>query len=245
MKTTIGGQMFISLWTEKLVKSIPRIKFIQQNTDGLSYLLPREDFSKAKAVAEEMTRITGLYIEDTIYSKMIIRDVNSYIAVYDDSTPENEHLKLKGCFEIDKEFHKDPSMKIVAIALKEYFVNGIPIRDTILNHTNIYDFCLRLKTNAKSIPIYTYVDPETKEICNKTLDRTTRYYISNKGGSLSKKFKENDNVVGVNIGYSATIFNKYIEKDNFKDYDINYQFYINEAMKIVNTIVKPLSLFDL
>lgn len=32
MKTTIGGQMFLSLWTEKLVKAIPEIKFIQHNT---------------------------------------------------------------------------------------------------------------------------------------------------------------------------------------------------------------------
>ena len=32
MKTTIGGQMFLSLWTEKLVEAIPEIKFIQHNT---------------------------------------------------------------------------------------------------------------------------------------------------------------------------------------------------------------------
>ena len=32
MKTTIGGQMFLSLWTEKLVKAIPEIRFIQHNT---------------------------------------------------------------------------------------------------------------------------------------------------------------------------------------------------------------------
>ena len=32
MRTTIGGQMFLSLWTEKLVKAIPEIKFIQHNT---------------------------------------------------------------------------------------------------------------------------------------------------------------------------------------------------------------------
>lgn len=32
MKTTIGGQMFLSLWTEKLVKACPEIKFIQHNT---------------------------------------------------------------------------------------------------------------------------------------------------------------------------------------------------------------------
>ena len=32
MKTTIGGQMFLSLWTEKLVEAVPEIKFIQHNT---------------------------------------------------------------------------------------------------------------------------------------------------------------------------------------------------------------------
>ena len=32
MRTTIGGQMFLSLWTEKLVEAIPEIKFIQHNT---------------------------------------------------------------------------------------------------------------------------------------------------------------------------------------------------------------------
>ena len=32
LKTTIGGQMFLSLWTEKLVKAIPEIRFISHNT---------------------------------------------------------------------------------------------------------------------------------------------------------------------------------------------------------------------
>lgn len=33
LKTTIGGQMFISMWTEKLTLAIPRIKFLQHNTE--------------------------------------------------------------------------------------------------------------------------------------------------------------------------------------------------------------------
>ena len=77
MQTTIGGQMFISLWTEKLVKAIPEIKFLQHNTDGITYLLPRKDLDKAKAVSKEMTELTGLYIEDNVYSKMVIRDVSN------------------------------------------------------------------------------------------------------------------------------------------------------------------------
>jgi hypothetical protein len=233
MKTTIGGQMFLSMWTEKLVKAIPEIKFLAHNTDGITYLLPRRDVIKAKQVGKEMSELTGLYIEDNMYSKVILRDVNNYIAVYDDSTKENEHVKLKGCFEIDKEYHKDPSMRIVPIALKEYFVNGVPIRDTILNHKDIFDFCLRLKVNSKSVAKYVYFDNGLKE---QILPRTTRYYISNNGGNLYKDLGEN-RITGVNVGYTATLFNNYEEKP-MEDYNINYSFYINEAMKIVNVITE-------
>lgn len=238
MRTTIGGQMFLSLWTEKLVKAIPEIKFIQHNTDGISYLLPRKDLHKAKAVSEEMTKLTGLYIEDNIYTKMVIRDVNNYTAVYEDGS-----VKSKGCFEIDKEFHKDPSMRIVPIALKEYFVNGIPVEETIKNHKNIYDFCLRLKTNSKSTPIYQYLNDG--EIVKKELPRTTRYYISKPGlnsGNLLKDFGDG-RISGVNIGYSVTLFNKFEDKE-FSEYNIDYNFYIAEAMKIIDAIVdNQLTLF--
>ena len=193
----------------------------------MTYLLPRKDLNKAKQVSEEMTKLTGLYIEDNIYSKMILRDVNNYIGVY-----ESGEVKLKGCFEIDKEFHKDPSMRIVPIALKNYYVDDIPIKETIMNHTNIYDFCLRLKTNSKSTPYFKYI--ENGEIIDKKLDRTTRYYISKTGGVLIKKFDEN-RTSGVNVGYSVTLFNKYVEKD-MKDYNINYNFYIAETYKIINAV---------
>jgi hypothetical protein len=238
MKTTIGGQMFISLWTEKLVEAIPEIRFIQHNTDGVTYLLPRKDLEKAKAVGEEMTRLTGLYIEDNIYTKFVVRDVNNYLAVY-----ENGDCKYKGCFEIDKEYHKDPSMRIVPIALKEYFINGVPIDETIKNHKDIFDFCLRLKTNSSCTPTFTYLDKESQRPKTIKLARTTRYYISNTGGVLTKVF-DDGRETGVNIGFSVTLFNKYEEKP-MEEYNLNYQFYIREANKIKDAVVdRQLSLFD-
>lgn len=231
------------MWTEKLVLACPKIKFLQHNTDGLTYLVPRVDIPKVQQVAREMTELTGLFIEDNTYSKMVLRDVNNYIAIYSDSTDDNEHLKLKGCFEIDKELYKDSSMRIVPIALKRWFVNKIPIEETIRNHTNIYDFCLRLKTNSLSTPYYQYLDNE--KVVNKQLNRTTRYYISNKGGLLYKDFG-NNRISGVNIGFLTTLFNTYIEKP-IKEYDINYRFYIAEANKIRDVVdprVKQLNLFS-
>lgn len=233
MKTTIGGQMFLSLWTEKLVKAVPELKFLQHNTDGITYMIPKDKLDKVKAVGEEMTKLTGLYIEDNYYKTMILRDVNNYIAVYEDSTQEHEHVKLKGCFEIDKEYHKDSSMRIVPIALKNYFLYDIPVGDTIRNHTDIFDFCLRLKTNSKSQAVYSYYDNGETQI--KKLSRTTRYYVSNNGGGLIKDFGSG-RLNGVNVGFHVTLFNKFEAKD-MKDYDINYGFYISEANKIIYTIV--------
>lgn len=240
-KTTIAGQCFICMWAERWIEAVPEIKFLQSNTDGQTILCPRLKLNLIRKVNDQLTKETGLTIEEAFYKKMIIKDVNNYISVYEDSIPSDEHLKLKGCFEIDKEFYKDPSMKIVQIALKEYFVNNIPIKETILNHTDIFDFCLRLKTNSKSTPIYKYID-ENNEMVEQKLDRTTRYYISNKGGILLKKFDDN-RISGVNVGFSITLFNKY-EKKDMKDYNINYNFYIAECNKIINAIEdKQLYLF--
>lgn len=240
-KTTIAGQIFICMWAERWIKACPRLKFIQTNTDGQTLYVPKEDLDKIRAVNEQLTKETGLTIEETIYSKMCVRDVNNYIAVYEDYTPENNHIKLKGDFEIDKEFHKDPSMRIVPLAVKKYFVDNIPVRDTILNHNDIFDFCLRLKTNSKSTPHFKYV--KDGKLVDSTLNRTTRYYISNNGGYLYKDFGDGRQV-GVNIGFGATIFNKYIKK-SINEYGINYGFYVSSAQKLIYSIKDgQLNLFD-
>lgn len=231
-KTTIAGQIFISMWSERMVEVCPNLKFLQTNTDGITILIPRTSLEDIRKVNAQLTKETGLGIEEAFYSKMVIRDVNNYLAVYDDSTKEKEYIKLKGDFEVDKEFHKDPSMRIVPIAVKNYFVYDIPVKETIKNHTDIFDFCLRLKTNSKSTPLYRHL--VNGKITDDKLGRTTRYYVSNSGGVFLKDFG-NGRLTGVNVGYSVTEFNRYVKKD-IKDYDLNYNFYIAEANKLINAV---------
>lgn len=247
MKTTIGGQMFLSLWSEKMVKAVPELKFIQHNTDGITILVPKNKLNLIQKVNEEMKHLTGLYIEDNYYKTFVLRDVNNYLAEY-----ESGDVKYKGCFEINKEYHKDPSFRIVPIALSEYFLKNIPIEETIKNHRDIFDFCGMLKINSK-------FKGEMRGL-NDTIElkRITRYYISNHGYGIvkidpniscsRKSFKDitksGFKETGVNVGFVATYFNKYEEK-SWDEYDINYKFYILEARKIINTIEnKQLSLFD-
>lgn len=243
-KTTIAGQLFISMWVERMVEVVPDIVFLQTNTDGITVKIPRSKLDDIRKVNEQLTKETKLVIEEAFYSKMCIRDVNNYIAVYEDSTRENEHIKLKGDFEIYKEFHKDPSMLIVPLAVKEYFVYGVPIEKTIKEHRDIFDFCLQLKTNSKSTPFFRHL--VDGKLVDDELHRMTRYYISNdkkNAGVLLKRFVEDGRITGVNVGYSVIIFNKYVEK-NWEDYKLDYNFYITEAHKLINPLImKELSLF--
>ena len=236
-RTTIAGQLFICMWTERMYEAVPDIKFLQTNTDGITVMIPKDKLEIIRKINNQLTEETTLGIEEAFYSKMVIRDVNNYLAVYTDSTKEKEHIKLKGDLEIDKEYHKDPSMRIVPLALKEYFVYDIPLENTICNHTDIFDFCLRLKTKSNSSAYFVHFDYENYKLVEDKLDRTTRYYMSNQKGSggLVKKFADGKET-GVNVGNSCVLFNKY-EKKDIKDYKIDYMFYIKEANKIKDSIV--------
>ena len=150
------------------------------------------------------------------------------MAVYEDSTKEHEHIKEKGDYEVYKEFHKDPSMRVVPLAVKNYFVYGTPIEETIKSDTDIFDFCMQLKTNSSSVAHISGV--RNGELYDDELNRMTRYYMSTKGGGLYKKFTDG-RIVGVNVGKLVTVFNKYVEKP-IEEYNIDYNFYITEAQKL-------------
>lgn len=238
-KTTIAGQLFICMWAERMVKKVPELEFIQINTDGITIRLPKNKINLIREVYLQLEKETGLASEEAFYNQMIIRDVNNYIAEYQDHTNENPHVKLKGCFEIYKEFHKDPSMKIVPIALYEYFINNVPVEKTIREHKNIFDFCLRLKINHSSKAFYsTIID---NKVSNIELDRTTRYFASTNGGGLTVYYNGSNSMTRLNKDFQFTLFNKYYKSDN---YNIDYQFYIREANKIKDVIEDlQLSLF--
>ena len=238
MKTTISGQLLISMWAERLVNASKGLKILQINTDGITVIINRDDFDNCIKASDQLMKETGMSYEYAEYNQMIIRDVNNYISEYTDGS-----CKYKGAFEIDKLLHKDPSMRIVPIAISNYFIKGIPVMKTLKNHDNIYDFCLRLRVNrgwnAK-------MNTLTKhgEIKEHKLPRTNRYYVSKTGGALFKENIANGNTTGVNVGSVVTIFNKFIEKP-INEYNIDYQFYLKECNKIINIIEStPRSLFD-
>lgn len=75
-KTTIAGQIFICMWAERLVEASPELIFIQTNTDGISVRIPTKYIETIRKVNDQLTKETGLVIEEAFYSKMCVRDVN-------------------------------------------------------------------------------------------------------------------------------------------------------------------------
>ena len=158
-------------------------------------------------------------------------------------------MKTKGDFVSEFELHKNKSARIVPLALQSYFINGIKPEKTIKEHNNIYDFCLGVKSIGKNklIHLEPIINTEIK------LQKVNRYYISDNGWYLLKrlpalektKIKRQIDIFGnvddgtreseIEAGWKSIIMNKYIEK-NIKDYNINYQYYIEKANKIINKI---------
>jgi hypothetical protein len=217
--------------------NIPDSQVLMSNTDGLEIIIPRKYESLYYEICKEWELETKLVLEFEDYQKMWCRDINNYGCL-----SIKGKIKNKGCFEVDKvigtepAYHKDNSFRIIPLALQEYFVNNIPIEQTIRNHTNIYDFCGRQKFTKDSYGQIHYLDLFiNKEIVEKQ-QKNVRYYISNKGANFIKYYSKGTNEV-INSGYQVTIFNNYVEK-LFEDYNINYKYYIKEAQKEINNIQK-------
>jgi len=226
LRTTINGQLMLCMLAEKLA-NIPSLTMLQINTDGITVKILEEMIPMYMDICMEWEKLTNLSLEFQNYSKMVIRDVNNYLAV-----DIKGKIKYKGAFEINKDYHKDNSFKIVPIAISEYFVNNIPIEDTIRKHRNIYDFCGRQKFNRDSYG-ETHKLSHNQEIVEKQ-QKNVRYYISDSGSIFIKQYTKGSSEI-INKGFEVEIFNKFIEKD-WDDYNIDYKFYEMECRKILNTI---------
>jgi hypothetical protein len=235
LKTTLNGQLMLSMLAEDLVLVLKDIIVLQINTDGITVRIPRDLLQVYYDVCKNWEKNVKLELEYVEYSKMIIRDVNNYIAV-----TTNNKVKYKGAFEIDKDYHKDNSFKIIPIALSNYFVKGIPVEETIRNHKNIFDFCGRQKFRGGDYGTTSSIIGDN--IVVKQQQKNVRYYISNKGSSFIKNYQKGTSEI-INKGYLVTIYNKH-ELKEINEYNINYTFYIKECYKEIDNIIdKQLTLF--
>ena len=228
MQIRMNGQLLLLKLAEKLIAI--NCKIIQYNTDGLFLICKKNRKDEYDAIIKEFEQFSRLTMETTEFKAMYQYAINDYLAI-----PIKGEPKTKGLFIYDLRLGKGLGNIIRAKALKEYFINKIPIEYTIKNHTDIKDFLLSQKVN-KDFKV---------EWNNKIQQHTNRFYVSKKGAYLYK-YKDlfgKRKYTSLISGYGVELFNDYIEKP-IKEYNIDYSYYISETRKIIEEMEpKQLTLF--
>ena len=225
MRITINGQLSLSMLYEMICEEIPGTVPLMQNTDGLETMIPREYVEQYMEICARWESITNLQLEHDTYSKLVLGDVNNYIAVTEDGKS-----KCKGRFEYkDLALHKNKSFLIIPKALHAYFVEGIQPEDFIKANKNIFDYCGGVKIKGD----WRFVEHKITDgiYTTKELQHTLRYYISKPGNKILKVNNSDSRHIQVEAGpWLQTLYIDHEEKD-ISEYNINYDYYLQKIQK--------------
>lgn len=245
-----NGQLMLTMLVEDLLE-IPTLSIIQVNTDGITVRVKKIYEEEYYRICSNWMKLTQLELEFVDYSKMIIRDVNNYIAIYQDVTKKP---KCKGFFEFENiPLHKNKSFSIIPYAIHKYFVNGRSVEETIHNHRNIFDFCAGVKASKSEKSGKSHYELHSikgGELFKRKLSKTVRYYISTKGEYLFKVYEngsqeqvEAPKLVGkYKKEWKVTYFNNSFQLEDFKQYNIDYVYYISKAKEVIAELEDNLQL---
>lgn len=228
MNITINGQLSLCLLAEKLL-TIEGLKIIQVNTDGVTVAVPidkEEEYNKITSLWQTQVK---LQLEFADYSKMLIRDVNNYIAVY-----TNGKIKRKGAYQYeDLGWHQNHSALVIPKAAEAAMLHGKDIAEFVLEHSknpdNKWDFMLRTKVPRSSQLVLVKGDEET------VLQNICRYYPCKDGGKLVKimpPLEEGGELrrMGIDTSWNVIPCNN---MDNFDIDKIDIDYYVEEASKLL------------
>lgn len=239
---TVNGQLNKLLLAEMLIKGIPDSKLLMMNTDGLEIKIPRKYITRYNFICHRWETLTKLQLEHDSYKKLVIESVNHYIGIYTDN-----RIKRKGrfCTQEDynkfEDYHKNTSAVIIQEAISEYFHKGTPIEDTINNSNNLYLFCYGVK-KQKNFDFIHIISQENRSITiNVYKERVLRFYVAKHiegtkpvTGSLFKRWSDGK-FTAILKDTTVKIAQRIIKrKDSYTDLD--RQYYIDQAYKIVNEI---------
>lgn len=248
MQIRINGQLLLLMLAEKLTQIGCRI--VQANTDGLFVLLKKSIYEQANKICREWEQLTRLTLEEERFEAMYQYAINDYIAVKEGykETKNPDLIKTKGMFITKVLLGKGLSAKIIPEAIIKYFVDGIPVEDTIKGCTDIRKFLMSEKTGKQW----------HVEYMNQEQQRTNRFYASTNGGYLWK-WKYTSHAEGEVVEYyepyvgrqsyiakeksyqnmltasGVTLLNKFDDKP-IEERKINYRYYLREALKIIEEL---------
>lgn len=220
------------------------------NTDGVIFVIKKNKLQQYQQICKEWEQISRLTLEEDRFEAMYQYAINDYIAIKEgySQSKDPKLIKTKGMFITEVKLGKGLTPKIIPEAIVKYFADGIPVKDTIYNCTDIKKFLMSEKTGKQW----------HVEYLNREQQRTNRFYASTDGAYLWKwKYKEDSviNEYGLSsqirekqyqnmlVDSGVTILNK-LDNKPITERKINYRYYLKEALKIVEELQpRQLSLF--
>lgn len=231
----ITGQLFLLEMAQNLYQNVEDLVIVQLNTDGVMIEFYEDQYEEVLAIVNEWQSRTGFELEEDSVALIAQKDVNNYVEVQ-----PNGSVKTKGGYLVRGiapagAFNVNNTACIVATALKEYFVNGTPVEETINGCNDIFQFQIIAKAGAKYREAYHLVDGEQVPV-----QKVNRVYATKdeRYGKLFKVKAENDATAKIEMLPEHCI----IDNDNQLSIDdVDKTFYIEMAKKRINDFlgIKP------
>ena len=231
----ISGQLYLLELARHCYQDIPGLKIVQLNTDGIMVQCRKEYLSQLDEICDEWQSRTGFELETDSVIKIAQKDVNNYVEIQEGGkTKAKGGYLVKGISTVGA-FNINNSCCIVATALKEYFVNGTPVEETIENCNDIFQFQIIAKAGAKYKEAYHVVGDRKEQV-----QKVNRVYATadTRYGKLFKVKAEDDTTAKIESLPEHCI----IDNDNqLTISDVDKNFYIEMARKRVNDFmgIKP------
>lgn len=237
LKVTVNGQLMLLMLCEAL--ELDNIHIISANTDGIMVKVYASQEDKFKEITTWWQNITGMQADSDVVHSLIARDVNNYITQF--RSKGKLKIESKGALNpmmYSLDLTKGYSMPIVAQAIENYFLKNKPVMDTLQEATNILDFCLTQNVGRQFHVEETKI--ENWQVTHVVCQRYVRFYVSNRGYIIEKVHNDNGSRSRMAAGSVVTVINSLDDKD-ISLRDINFKFYYQEAMKIINPIKLKIS----
>ena len=196
----VYGQVLMVMLLEELEEKVKSFRLLQNNTDGILYIIDIKDFDLVDDITYQWEQKTHLTMEFDYFKKVIQGDVNNYIAIEPDGSYKAKGSYFKELSTIDND------LPIVNKAIKNYLIKNIPVEKTIYECDDLMQFQQIVKISSK----YLYAVYNGKVLNEKTL----RVFASkdNRDGTLYKVKNVKGNLRSEKT--AATPINAFIYNDS-------------------------------
>lgn len=211
--TTLTGQLSILMLIEALEAN--GVPVVSANTDGIVVKPQRGREAMQRSIVKEWEHVVNLETEETDYSSIHSRDVNSYIAI-----KTNGSVKTKGAF-AKAGLAKNPQSEICVTAVVRYLQDKTPVDDTIRECTDLTQFLSVRRVTGGA------------EKDGEPVGKVVRWYYANSVTGVMRYHtgKKQGDIVGRTSGAKPVADLPAAFPD-----DVNYDWYITEAEELLADI---------